>query len=211
MVCAGRTAERIYSLLMKRKVGVIMENSSMLSDGPLDSITGLLLIILGILALIFPVLVFSLLIVFFAIFAGIVSFGLILSGMSDPGETNVYRTLKVLAGVIGLLLAFSFLVAPYVFTVAAKDLFGIWAIITGAASLLSVFAGESGMVQGLNALSGLVLAALGILILISPAIITDYLLVVILAIFAILTGLFSLWFARMKPAEDRQIDHTIYK
>lgn len=189
----------------------MMENSSMLPDGPLDSITGLLLVILGILALIFPVLVFSLIIVFFAVFAGIISFGLILSGMSDPGETNGYRTLKVLAGVAGLLLAFSFLVAPYVFTVAAKDLFGIWAIITGAASVLSVFVDEPRMVRGLNVLSGLVLAAAGLLILIAPALVTDYLLVVILAVFAILSGVFSLWFARMKPAGEKQINHTIYK
>jgi hypothetical protein len=188
-----------------------MDVPTTLPPGPIDTITGLLLIILGVLALVFPVLVFSLLVVFFAIFAVIISAGIIRSGMSDPGKTNVYRTLQVLAGILGLLLALSLLVAPYFFTVAAKDLFGIWAILAGAANLLSIVASGSGMERGLTALSGLVLVAAGLLILLAPAIITDFLLVILLAFFAIITGMFSIWFAHMKPAAEKKIDHSIYK
>jgi uncharacterized membrane protein HdeD (DUF308 family) len=196
---------------MKRKVRCIMDFPTTISPGPLDSITGILLIILGVLSLVFPVLAFSLIVLFFAIFAVIVSFGLIRSGMSDPGEMSIYRTLKVLAGLLGFLLALSFLVAPYVVSVAAKDLFGFWAVLTGVAAILSIFTGEPGMERALNAISGVVLAATGLLILIAPAVITDYLLVIILAFFAIITGVFSLWSGRTKTPDENQINHAIYK
>lgn len=182
-----------------------------LPGGPLGTVTGILLIVLGILALLFPQLAFSLLVVFFALFAIIVSLELIRSGLSVPDETARTRTLQVLAGIIGILLGISVLVAPYFITIAAKTLFGIWAILTGAGNLLSAFSGSSAVERSLNTASGFVLAAAGFLIILAPAVITDLILVIAIGFFAIITGIFSIWFARAPPEEDQKIDRMIYK
>jgi uncharacterized membrane protein HdeD (DUF308 family) len=188
-----------------------MDFPATLPGGPLGTVTGLLLIILGISALLFPVLVFSLIVVFFAIFAVIVSVELIRSGISCPCEPNTWRTLQVIGGIVGLVVGFLVLVLPYFVSVAAKDLFGVWAILTGAANVLSVLAGGTGMERGISVISGLILAAVGFLLLLAPALLADFLLVVILGIFAIVIGIFSIWSARANTPPEPTVNHTIYK
>jgi uncharacterized membrane protein HdeD (DUF308 family) len=188
-----------------------MDFPATLPGGPLGTVTGLLLIILGISALVFPVLVFSLLVVFFAIFAVIFSIELIRSGISSPGEPSTWRTIQVIGGIVGLVVGLLILVLPYLVSVAAKDLFGFWAILTGVAGVLSVFTGGSGMERGISAVSGLILASVGFLLLLAPAILTDFLLVVILGIVAIIIGIFSIWFARANTPPVKAVNHSIYK
>ena len=182
-----------------------------LPGGPLGTVTGLLLIIIGIIALLFPGLAFVLIVVFLAIFAVIISIELIRSGISRPDETNVYRSLQIVGGIAGVILGFFVMVLPYFFPVAARDLFGIWAILTGAANILSISGGNSGRERGLNAISGLVLAIVGLLILLAPAIVTDYILVVVLSFLAIIIGIFSIWFARANTPAENTVDHSMYK
>jgi uncharacterized membrane protein HdeD (DUF308 family) len=189
----------------------MMDIPTTLPGGPLGTVTGLLLIILGIMALVFPALVFSLIVVFFAIYAAIISLELIRSGLADPDGTNIRRTVQILAGIAGIIIGFLILVLPYFVSVAAKDLFGFWALLTGAAGILSVFAGTGGLERALSALSGTILVIVGILLLFAPGIIADFLLVVILGIFAIIIGIFSIWFARADTGPEQPINHTIYK
>ena len=182
-----------------------------LPGGPLGTVTGVLLIVLGLMALVFPALVYSLLVMFSAIFALILSIDLIRSGVSNPGETSVGPTLQVLIGILGILIALSIIIIPYFMMIAAKTIFGVWAVLTGAATLLSVFGNNPGMERALNAISGLILAGAGLLILLAPAILTDYILIVIIGCLSIVIGIFSIWLARANTPVEKTINHTIYK
>ena len=182
-----------------------------LPGGPLGTATGVLLIIMGLGAVLFPALIFTLLIVFLASYAIIVSLELIRCGLSGPGSASRGRTTQIIIGCAGILLGLVILIAPYLVSVAAKDLFAIWAVLTGAGNLLAIISGGSGTEKVLGLISGIVLAALGIVILVSPALMTMYILVLILGLFAIMTGIFSIWLARAESDEVRTVNHSIYK
>lgn len=182
-----------------------------LPQGPLGTVTGILLILLGILALLVPQLIFSLLVIFFAAFAVIVSFDLIRSGLSTPEETAWTRSIQILAGILGILLGISILIAPYFIAVAAKTLFGIWAILTGAGNIISVFSGSSTLERSLDSVSGLVLVVVGVLLLFAPTLLSEFILVIAIGIFAIITGIFTLWLARAPPQGVLKVNHRIYK
>ena len=188
-----------------------MDDIMTLPGGPLGTVTGVLLIFIGILALIFPALVFSLLVIFLAFFAIITSLELIRSGISGPTEADPGRTAQVIVGILGILIAIILVIAPYFMAIAAKVIFAVWAILTGAGNFISVFRGGAALERGLNALFGIILLACGLMILVAPALIADYILILILAIVAIITGIVSIWFARAPVEEERQVNHNIYK
>jgi uncharacterized membrane protein HdeD (DUF308 family) len=188
-----------------------MDLPTTLPGGPLGTVTGFLLIIIGIIALLFPGLAFVLIVMFLAVFAVIVSIELIRAGIACPEETNTYRSLQVIGGIVGVILGFLILVLPYFSSIVFKDLFGVWAILTGVANILSVFGSNSSLERALNALSGLVLALVGVLLIFAPTIITDYILVVILGVFAIIIGIFNIWFERSNSTDKKTINHSYYK
>lgn len=117
-----------------------MEPFPQIPSGPAGTVAGILLILLGIVALVFPVMVFSLLAVFFSLFALILSAGLIRSGLMDNGESRTHRLILLAFGVLGILLAVFVYLAPRFLNVLAKDLFGLWAIIIGLGCAQYVFA-----------------------------------------------------------------------
>lgn len=45
----------------------------------------------------------------------------------------------------------------------------------------------------------------------APAVLSDYLLLVVLGFFAIIAGGFTIWFARSEPAPKTEINRAIYK
>lgn len=174
-------------------------------------VAGIGAIILGIVALVFPVVVLSLLAFFFSLFAIILSAGLIRSGLTGSGESQIHRLILLAFGILGILLALLVYVAPRFLNILAKDLFGIWAIIIGLGCIQYVFANQAGFERWLNALSGIVLFLVGVLIFMAPALLSDYLLVMVLGFVSILTGAFTLWFARSDPGQKPEINHAIYK
>lgn len=188
-----------------------MDHPVTFPGGPLGTVTGVLLIILGIGALVFPALVFSLLIIFLAFFALITSLELIRYGLSGPGSESTCRMSQILMGIFGIILGVVIIIAPYFVTVAAKTLFALWAIVTGTGNLLSLIAGGPAMERGLTMITGLVLAACGALLLFAPALLADYLLIMILGLFAIGTGIISIWFARVPADEVNRVRPLIYK
>jgi uncharacterized membrane protein HdeD (DUF308 family) len=179
--------------------------------GPAGAAVGICAIILGIVALVFPVIVFSILAIFFSLFAIILSAGLIRSGLTDTGESRIHRLILLTFGTIGILLAILVYVAPRFLNILAKDIFGIWAIILGLGCIQYVFATETGIERWINGLSGIVLFLVGVLIFIAPALFSDYLLLTVLGVFAIITGAFTLWFSRSDSGEKPEINHAIYK
>jgi len=188
-----------------------MDSLPDIPQGPIGTVIGILAIILGLIAIIFPVPVFELLVIFIAVFAIIVSAGLIRSGLSATGESRIHRLILVAFGLVGMILAILVFVAPYFINILAKDIFGIWAIIVGLGSIQNVFAGQTGFERWLNALFGLVLFVVGVLIFLAPALLSDYLLVLILGIFAIISGAFTIWFSRLPPDQEKVINRSIYK
>lgn len=188
-----------------------MEESVTLPGGPLGTVTGILLILLGIMALVFPGLVFVLLVVFFAVFALIISIELIRTGIANPNETPVYRNMQILLGILGLILAAGIMIAPYFFSVVAKDILAIWAILTGAGNLLAVSGGSNRVERGITILLGFVLMVTGICILLAPGVLTDLILVIIIGVVAIIAGIFSIWFSRAPPEGEKRINRSIYK
>lgn len=188
-----------------------MDSFPEIPKGPVGVIAGIGAITLGITALVFPTLVFAFLAIFFALFAFILSAGLIRSGLTDTMESRTHRLILLTFGTIGILLALLVILAPRFINILAKDLFGIWAIIIGLGSIQYVFADATGFERWINAFSGLFLFIVGVMIFIAPAILSDYLLLVILGILAILTGAFTIWFARSESGPAPVINHAIYK
>lgn len=188
-----------------------MDIPTTLPGGPLGTVTGILLVAIGVISLVFPALVFSLFAVFFALFAIIMSLELIRSGISGPSEGTPCNTLQLALGLLGILAGILILVAPYFVSFAAKDIFGVWAILAGIGNLLAVFTAGSGIERAQNVLIGLILATCGVLILAAPALLADLILVIIIGFSAILAGIFSIWFARGGPAPEAPVNHLIYK
>jgi len=171
---------------------------------------GIAVIILGILAIVFPVLAFSMIEYFFAAFAVITSAGLVLAG---PGmhRDRIHGLLVTGAGVLGILLGCAILVAPKVMAVTALTVLGIWAVIAGAGDLLFVFASGTGMERSIRAATGLLLLIAGILILAAPALVTGFLLVMTAGIFAIAIGILTILFNTAKPVPKKEVNHLIYR
>lgn len=189
----------------------LLDSLPQIPQGPAGIAVGICAIILGIVALVFPVITFSLLAVFFSLFAIILSAGLIRSGLTDVAESRIHRLILLTFGFVGILLAIFVYAAPRFLNILAKDIFGIWAIIIGLGCIQYVFATESGIERWINGLSGLVLFLIGVMIFIAPATLTDYLLLLVLGVFAIITGAFTIWFARSDSGEKPEINRAIYK
>jgi len=109
-------------------------------------------------------------------------------------ESRDHRLILVVFGIVGVALAILVLVAPRFFNILAKDIFGIWAIIISLGSIQNMFGGVTGFERWLKALFGLVLFVIGVLIFLAPPLLTDYILILILGFFAIITGAFTIWF-----------------
>lgn len=188
-----------------------MDSLPKIPEGPVGTAAGIVSILLGIAALVLPAVVFPLLVFFLVLFALIVSFGLVRSALADSAETRIHRLTLMIFGIVGILLALFILVAPRLLNVLAKDAFAFWAIIIGMGCIQFVFASQVGMERAINALSGVILLIAGALILLAPVLLTDYLLLVILGIFAILYGISTLWFSRARSPGEPAINHAIYK
>jgi uncharacterized membrane protein HdeD (DUF308 family) len=172
---------------------------------------GILLIILGFIAIIFPVPVFRMLEWFFALLVLFMAVGLFLKGCAKGTGPRTERIILVICGIAGLLAGLAILIVPRIMTIAAKDVIAAWAVIAGIGLILYVFGSDTGFERGLSAVIGLVLAALGLLMFFVPVLVTDYLLVIILGFFAIGIGILAILFGGAPPAEKKEIDHQIYK
>jgi len=172
---------------------------------------GIAAIILGIGAIIVPVLAFALIEYFFAAFAVITSAGLVMTGLDLQKENKTQGLLLAAAGILGVLAGCAIIVAPRFMAVTALTVLGIWTVIAGASDLLFVFTSITGMERSIKAVTGILMLITGILILIAPALVTGFLLVVVVGIFAIATGILTVLFNTAKPAPEKKINHLIYK
>lgn len=121
------------------------------------------------------------------------------------------ETLSKTAGAILIILGFGALLFPHLFFTLLDIFLAILAIITGIGYIISVFTSVTGFDRGLKSVSGLSLCFLGVVLLIAPALLTDYILLVILGLFAIILGILTIIFASDKPKPKKEYNHLIYK
>ncbi|NMB78501.1 MAG: hypothetical protein GYA23_05335 [Methanomicrobiales archaeon] len=188
-----------------------MDSFPSIPKGPAGIAAGIASILLGIIALAFPVPVFSLLVIFFVLFALIVSSGLLRSALTGTDEPRIQRLTLITFGIVGILLALFVFFAPYIFNVLAKDAFAFWAIIIGMGNIQHMFAREVRLERIVDALSGVILILIGALIFLAPAVLSDYLLILVLGVFAILFGILTIWFSRPIPEGEKPQNRIIYK
>jgi uncharacterized membrane protein HdeD (DUF308 family) len=178
---------------------------------PLSRTTGILLIVLGIIALLFPVPAFHMIEWFFALLVLFMAIGLMQKGLSKNTGARGERIILLLCGIAGLVAGLAILLMPKIITIAAKDIIAIWALVTGIGLILYVFTSESGFERSISAITGLVLVLVGILMIVVPVIVTDYLLIIILGFFAIGIGILAILFGPAPPAPKPEINARIYK
>ena len=178
---------------------------------PAGKTAGVVLIILGISALLVPQVFFIILDIFLAALACIIGIGFIREGASGVDENALNRSLLVIFGILGIGIGIFLLVAQRIMMFSIKDIIGIWAIITGIGYIVSVFTSVTGFDRILKAISGLALGFLGVVLLIAPVLLTDYILMVILGLFAIGLGILTIIFAFDKPKQKKEINRLIYK
>jgi uncharacterized membrane protein HdeD (DUF308 family) len=179
--------------------------------GKMSIIAGLAAIVLGIFALIFPVLAFSLIEYLFAIYAVVMSAGMVMTGVGLQKEHRSQGLLLTVAGVAGICIGIAIVVAPRIMAVTAFVVLGIWAIVAGVSDLIFVFTSAGNAQRTFKAATGILTCAAGLLILIAPKLVDGFIIVTFVGIFAILAGILTLLFGTAEDPKKRPINHYIYK
>lgn len=188
---------------MLKRFGEILMESINSSNKTAFLLTRILVVLLGIVALIWPGYVLGFLVYFFAFFAIIGSIGTIAVGISYSKEQlPAPRWAILLLGVLGLLIGIATVAAPAFMTVAVIYFIGAWALVTGVADLIFAFtralAGNSRLIM---VLSGIISVLFGILVIFNPPILTAVLLVQVLGIYAILIGILGVGYGLTERTE----------
>jgi len=132
---------------------------------------GIIAIVFGILALVWPELSLLALVILFAIYAmgdGVVA----IFGAFASRDISVWaRVGYVLLGLLGLAAGVVALVWPGITAVALAWVIGFWALVAGVSQIVSAFGlrADVGHVPWLTLLSGILTLALGVIILVRPA------------------------------------------
>jgi uncharacterized membrane protein HdeD (DUF308 family) len=152
---------------------------------------GLVALIFGIVAIIYPAYVFAFLIYFFAVFAIIISALMLVAGAAAGGGE---RWPVIGLSIIGILIGIFALFAPVYFAILIIYLIAFWALITGIGDLVAAFSGVgSGWGRLLLGLLGIVSLIFGILLLFYP-LLGGATLVFVLGIYAIVFGILGIIF-----------------
>ncbi len=152
---------------------------------------GVIALLFGIAAIVWPAVVLEFLVYFFGFFAIIISaFALIAGATSGPSGGAKWSI--ILLGLLGILIGILTLVSPYFFIVIIIYLIAFWALITGVGDFVAAFTASAGM--GMR----LLLVLLGIVSLIFGGVLLFYPLlgaatiVWVLGIYAIIFGILGI-------------------
>ncbi|MFA4878071.1 MAG: DUF308 domain-containing protein [Methanoregula sp.] len=179
--------------------------------GKMSIVAGIAAIILGILALLFPVPAFAVIEYVFAIYAIVMSASLVMTGIGLRDSNKKQGLFLTAAGICGVLIGLSIIIAPRIMAITAMDLIGIWAIVAGLSDLFFVFTSGNGAERTFKMATGLLTSAAGIFILLAPRTVDGLILVTGVGIFAIIAGFLTILFGTAKPQEKRPVNHLIYK
>ena len=166
-------------------------------------LTRILVILLGIVALIWPGYVLGFLVYFFAFFAIIGSIGTIAVGISYSKEQlPAPRWAIILLGILGFIIGIAAVAAPVFMTIAIIYFIGAWALVTGVADLIFAFTRASADNSRLiMVLSGIISVLFGILVIFNPPILTAVILVQVLGIYAVLIGILGVGYGLTEKKE----------
>jgi uncharacterized membrane protein HdeD (DUF308 family) len=153
-------------------------------------IRGLLAVIFGVLALLWPGITLLALAFLFAAYAFVDGIGLIVSGVDAGGGR---RWLYVLAGIVGVIAGIAAAFWPGVTVLVLVLWAGAWAVVTGVLEIAAAVRGE-GSARWLMALVGVLSVVAGLLIFFWPGI-GALALATVLGVYALVAGVFLLWAA----------------
>jgi uncharacterized membrane protein HdeD (DUF308 family) len=156
-----------------------------------------LLVLMGIVALIWSGSVLGFMVYFFAVFAIIGSIGTLAVGVSYSKEQlPTPRWAIIFMGILGLIIGVATVVFPVFMTVAIIYFIGAWAFTTGFAELIHAFSrAPAGNLRMIMVVSGIISVLFGLLVFFYPPMLTAYIMVQVLGIYAILIGLLGVGYS----------------
>ena len=129
------------------------------------ALRGVLAIVFGLIAIIWPGVTALALAFVFGIYAIVDGSGLVMGAFQRPGDTG-QRTIRGIAGVLGILLGIAALVWPGITAMILAIVVGIWALVTGA---IDVWLATQMRGQWLLGVVGALSFIAGLLIVVRPA------------------------------------------
>lgn len=165
----------------------------------LQNLNGLLALIFGFIALAFPALTLATLAIFFAVSILLGGAGLIIHA-SRTRTSNRAWYLQLIEGIAGLVIGVLVLFNPQGAASLFIILVGLWSIFLGLLVLLTYYNRKrEGRSVGILAATSIFFLIIGILIVINPFASTRFL-TILIGIYAIAYGIFSLTDKTVKPA-----------
>lgn len=157
----------------------------------MSSLSGLLLMIFGFIALVFPSATIDILAIYFALSILIGGIVLAIYSIQYRKYTPNWK-LKLVEGTISGILGIIIILNPKFAVEFLMIIVGAWAIVIGAVFIISYFAKKHlGLVEVLNLITGAISLALGAIIIFNPFRSFRFI-IVLIGIYTIIYGVFSL-------------------
>lgn len=169
-------------------------------------VRGLLGIVFGVIAIVWPDITLLSLVILWAVWAVFDGVGSLVQA-SEPGTDGGRRALLVIMGVIALLAGLFAIFRPFTAAVALAWVIGIWLIVRGLFELFGAFSSRRTVPRWLLLLGGVLSLALGILCVLHPETAT-FVFVFWLGIVAVAWGLVFLVTGFVLRREVNRLDST---
>lgn len=163
----------------------------------MSSINGLLMIGFGIIAILFPSLTIAALAIYFAIAILIGGFMLTLTALRYKNLNPNWKS-KLIEGIISILLGLVIIIYPNSAAAFLVIIIGVWATFIGVVFIVSYFSNKTpSLLSSLNLVSGILSLLLGLAIIFNPFD-SSRLIVILIGVYSIIYGVFSMAFTSIK-------------
>ncbi len=152
---------------------------------------GLIALLFGITAIIWPAVVLETLVYFFGFFAIIVSAFALVAGAAAPGLAGGAKWSVALLAVVGILIGIFTLIFPALFTALIVIIIALWAIVTGIGDFVAAFTPTGRGNRLLLVLLGIVSVVFGGVLLFYP-LLGAVTIVWVLGIYAVIFGILGI-------------------
>lgn len=152
---------------------------------------GLIALLFGIAAIVWPAVVLEFLVYFFGFFAIIISAFALVAGAAAPELAGGAKWSVVLLSIIGILIGIFTLVFPELFTALIVIIIALWAIVTGIGDFIAAFAPTGMGTRLLLVLLGIVSVIFGAILLFYP-LLGAVTIIWVLGIYAVIFGILGI-------------------
>jgi uncharacterized membrane protein HdeD (DUF308 family) len=152
---------------------------------------GLIALLFGIAAIVWPAVVLEFLVYFFGFFAIIISAFALVAGAAAPELAGAPRWSVILLSIIGILIGIFALVFPEQFTALVIIIIALWAIVTGIGDFIAAFAPAGRGTRLLFVLLGIVSVVFGGILLFYP-LLGAVTIIFVLGIYAVIFGILGI-------------------